>query len=424
MYIGVDLGTTGCRAILYEECGAQRNESYVTYPLITKSGRVGQNPEDWWNAVKKTVSEVSDASVKAICISTQGISFVPVDRTGGVLSNAVSWLDSSAQEETAGIDRRFGAGEIYRRTGKPLRAAYTLPKLIRFRREFPEVWKAADKFLTPLDFLNMRLTGFAVTDYTVASGTMLFSLDTRKWDDELLDYAELSQSRLPEVMEMGGEIGTLLPETADGLGLSCGCRVVMGGQDQKLAAVGAGIVPEVCTVSIGTASAVTKMSSSVAQGIPVFALNAVEDIAETSAATTGAAITWLSGILGKSYAQMNEMAERAALGAGGVRFSPRLDTGTVISGITLAVCAEDIVRALYEGICADIAECVKALGGAKRLIVFGGGAESDILCSILAKTANAEVGVSAVRETAARGAAMLASGMQIESAGIGRRYRC
>lgn len=385
MYIGIDLGTTICKAAAYDESGALQGEYRREYQLITNGGFIEQDANEWWRMAQEALAKLGG---KAVAISAQGISFVPVDREGNPLCNAITWLDRRAGEELQLLADRFGEEVIYQKTGKPMSASYTLPKLMWLKKNRPEIYERTYKFLMPLDFLNFKLTGNAVTDYTMASGTMLFNLRDKCWDSELLRFAGISVDKLPEVMCMGTEIGS---------------GVILGGQDQKLAAIGAGIAKGVCTVSIGTATAITKLDYMPEDNLPLFVFDDDHIAAEYSVAATGAMIKWLSGILGADYAEMDAMAEKAA---SGVKF----DLSGDISGLTLATKKGDIVRALYEGICREIKIGIEKLGGAEEIRVFGGGSKSEILCRILG-----DVKLCNTAETAALGAAMLASGYKIKA---------
>ena len=136
--------------------------------------------------------------------------------------------------------------------------------------------------------------------------------------------------------------------------------------------------------------------------------------------TTGAALRWLSRTLygSMSYKEMDALCEQSGPGAGGVTFESDLSVGGSISGITLSTTAADIIYALYEGVSRDISDAVSKLGGAKCLKVFGGGAKSDIWCHILARISGIPVEVLDTSETASLGAAILASGGKIASAGV------
>lgn len=430
-YIGIDLGTTGCKSILFDAAGATLAEFYQEYALIADGDIVEQDANLWWELVQKAVSTVAKAaegSVKALSISSQGISFVPVNEKGEPLSNAVSWLDTRARKELAEIGERFGEEDIYARTGKRLSPAYTLSKLMRCIRKAPELYQKAYKILLPLDYLNFRFTGNPVTDHSMASGTMFYNINTRDWDDELLAFGGIDRDKLPEIGVAGDFVGKLLPEVADALGLSPDVEVYLGAQDQKCAAIGAGIDEDSCTVSLGTSTAITKFQTQPmvdpAVKVPCFVLDETHWVSEFALSTTGAALRWLSQKLfdGKNYQELDRLAEEAPSGCNGVRFDCDLTADGAISGLSLSTTQGDVVRALYEGIGRSILDAVEKMGGAKRLLLFGGGSKSDIWCRVIAEVTGMPVCVLSTPETANLGAAILASKRTMPSAKIVKTY--
>ena len=263
MYLGIDLGTTGLKCVLFEKDGTVLAEYNEEYPLIFIDSFVEQDANLWWSnvvaAVKSLVEETGRDDVEALSISTQSISFVPVDEQGNTLYNSINWLDMRGTDECDEIRETVGEEKLFAKTGKHCDPAYSLPKLMWFKEMRPDVYKKAHKILFPLDYLNMKLTGRCVTDYTVAGGSMLYNIVDKCWDGELLEFSGIDKNKLPEVAVMGTDIGCILPDVAMEMGISEGCRVILGGQDQKIAAIGAGLEEGVLTLSFGTASAITKM---------------------------------------------------------------------------------------------------------------------------------------------------------------------
>lgn len=423
MYIGIDLGTTGCKTVMFDADGNAVCEYNKEYELIFDGDFVEQDANEWWRLVRKglqhVISKTGISNVKGISVSTQGISFVPVDRVGNTLSNAVSWLDMRAGVQCETLKNAVSESRVYGITGIFCQPDYSLPKIMWFKDNKPELYKKCDKILFPLDYLNMKLCGRAVCDYTIAGGTMLYDIHKKCWSSEIADAVGIDIKMMPEVGCMGDKIGLLKPEVCSACGIDEGCAVYLGGQDQKLAALGAGIADGVCTVSFGTATAISKITDS-CPNATLFRFDNDKYISETALMTTGAALRWLSRTFygSMSYKDMDALAEQSEPGAGGVIFKSDLSVGGSISGITLSTTASDIIYALYEGVSRDIADAVKMLGGAEKLKVFGGGAKSDIWCSILARICEIPVEVLATSETASLGAAMLASEGRLNSANV------
>lgn len=425
MYLGIDLGTTGLKCVLFETDGSVIAEYNEEYPLIFIDSFVEQDANLWWTNLVKAVRGLTEESgrhdVEALSISTQSISFVPVDKEGRTLYNSINWLDMRAVSECERLREKFGEATVFEKTGKHCDPAYSLPKLMWFRERRREIYDRCDKILFPLDYLNMRLCGRRVTDYTVAGGTMLYNIKERAWDEDLVAFSGIDTDKLPEVAVMGTDLGKILPEASEELGISEGCRVILGGQDQKIAAIGAGLSEGVLTMSFGTASAITKCHPEMIPDSPVsqFRLNDRSFVSEGVADTTGAALKWLSRMMGGlSYREMDALAEESCHGAGGVTASTSFAKGASFSGMTLSTTKGDLIRALYEGTCREIADRLRSMGGGEEIRVFGGGSKSDIWCRILADATGCRIVILDTPETASRGAAILASGGSILPAAV------
>ena len=166
LLIGLDLGTTGCKAVVYDDSGAALGESYLEYGLITLSDvMIEQDPHAWWDLTKRAIGLALAAScadrgaVRGLAVSSQGISFVLLDAEGQPLGNAINWLDGRATDECAEILARYPAETLFRATGKRAAPFYVLPKLLWIRKHQPEVWRQARSVLMGHDYLVYRLCG-------------------------------------------------------------------------------------------------------------------------------------------------------------------------------------------------------------------------------------------------------------------------
>ena len=433
--IGIDLGTTGCRCVLFDAELGQVGESYTEYPLIALSDtEIEQDAELWWSLTKAAikgalaVAGIPGGSVRGMAVSSQGIAFAPVDAAGAPLCNALSWLDARAKEELAEILGRIGPERIYGLTGKRASECFVLPKLLWLRRHRPEIYAAADKFLMAQDFLVQRLCGALVTDHTMATGTLLYELGAGRWSEELLGAFGIDRARLPALARAGSPVGKLRAEVADELGLGRDTIVAVGGQDQKCAALGAGAGVATATVSLGTACAITmtcgrpyadeRMRIPASSGL-FEGMWSAEGVLNTGAAC----LRWLRDCMfpNKDYAELSEMAERGSRRDAGVFFYPHLSGASSPTwhaegagsfyGLRLNSSAEDMVAALFEGIAFHIRLNLEAMadqGAFEELCLFGGGAKSATWCRIIADITGYPVKVPFTHETASLGAAILA----------------
>lgn len=434
--IGVDLGTTGCKSIVFDYNGNIVGQSYIEYSII-KTGDccIEQDADLWWQLVKKSISEaikdsgVSSEDVKAIGISSQGISFVPLDSNGNTLCNAINWLDSRPVVQTCKIREIFGDKDIYCRTGKRISPNYTLPKLMWLKEEIPGIYEKTDKFFMGLEYITYRLTGKVVTDYSMASGTMAFNVSTRSWDKEILDACGLDIGTLPQTSYAGILVGEIDPAVAAEMGLHRNMKVVLGAQDQKCAAIGAGIKEGIATVSLGTATAISSISRKPIfdskMRVPCFCLDEKRWILESVICTSGISLKWLKNTLFEhvTYGGMDRLAESAVPASNGLFFYPHMEGASTpywrndirgfMYGFTLSTSREDIIRAFLEGIAfqikinLDVQEEINSRQ-IDEIRIFGGGSNSELWCRIIADITGKAVSVLYTSEIANLGAAVLA----------------
>lgn len=436
LLIGIDLGTTGCKAAVYDESGATLGESYLEYGLITLSDvMIEQDPQAWWELTVRAIGLALEAAnadrsaVAGIAVSSQGISFVPVDGHGQPLGNAINWLDGRAVAECEDILQRRPAEALFRLTGKRAAPFYVLPKLLWIRRHRPEVWRRARRLLMGHDYLVYRLCGEQVTDHSMAGGTLLYDLHAQDWSQELLEEFDIPRELLPPVRWSGEPIGKLRRAVADELGLRPDVVVAVGGQDQKCAALGAGITDGVATVSLGTASAIVQVMDRPATDplmrIPTFAfVQPMRWVLEGVVGTAAGSLRWYRDTVapGVPYSTLDREAEAIPPGSEGVLFYPHLSGATspywlsaargTFHGLSLATTRGHLTRAVLEGVayqvCENLAVTAEIGGPAAQVILFGGGAKSALWRQIIAAVLGRPVSWTQTVETASLGAAMLA----------------
>ena len=424
MFIGIDLGTTACKAARFSARGEVLAQYHREYGLITRESFVEQDAQLWWQMVLEALRALADSQVQGISISTQGLALVAADAEGIPLGNAISWLDDRGEKAARQLEEKLGRDYIYQVTGKHCGGAYVLPKLMWMQQHQAEIYEKARWFLMPLDYLNLRLTGRALTDYTVAGGSMAYDMKNKRYDPALLQEAGVDREKLAPVACMGTPVGKLLPQVLKETGLPADCMVYLGGQDQKLAALGAGIDDATLTLSLGTASALTRLVKTTGQqsGISAFRFDEDSCSLEGVLNTSGGALKWLMELLGKTdYEQMNRLAQEAG-DAGGVVFQTDLAVGGSISNLKLGTTAGNLVYALMEGVGRAVGEMAEKMGGCERIVAFGGGARSDIWCRILANTTAKTLCIPETEETGILGAARLASQLLIPPAKIKKTY--
>jgi xylulokinase len=439
LFIGLDLGTTGCKSAVYDSDMVLHGESYLEYPLMTIApGWVEQDAECWWSlslsAIDASLAEVGDRrSVRAIAVSSQGLSIVPTDCNALPIAPAISWLDTRGDSEIEQIFQRYTPDELFHRTGKNLGGAYVLPKLLWLCRHRPELYERTYRFLLPMDYITARLCGRAITDHTMASGTMLYRLSSSMWDEDLARSFGIDVRKMAELGRSGEVVGELLPAVASRLGLSFDTKVVLGGQDQKCASLAAGIADRTVTVSLGTASAIEKLFHTPvldpAHEIPTFAyLFQGQWVCEGCVMTAGAVLRWFRDnfAMGSDYRVLDLQASTGSSVEDAIYFYPFLSgaateipealktraTG-VFYGLDLGSNPARATRAIMEGVGFQIGSqmerITQSFGGIDCIRLFGGGAKSRFWCQMMADITNLPVEVPTSVETASMGAALLAA---------------
>lgn len=440
IWLGVDVGTTGIRCVAFDSALQVLGSHYQECPpAYLAGGIVEQDPEEWIRASVKVIRTVVNAlsgtgRVQGISLSTQSITIVPVDEHGDALRPAISWLDQRGEEMLPALADLMPPDEVRRRTGKPWLGAYGLPKVMWLQRHEPDVMRRCRWLMGTMDYVLFRLTGRVATDHTVAGGTMLYNNALRDWDNDIVQMIGLDHEILPEILNAGSPAGPLSPHIASACGLPDGIPVAVGAQDQKCAALAAGLSQDTTTISLGTAAAIESLQSSAsttaAENIATFSYLFDQTwVAEGVVPTAGAAVRWFS----QTAAPTSSLTELGALAAAttptitGPLFLPFLSRIGVVSdterwpaepsgvfwGLTLDADPGDLFNAVLEGI---TFECVLLLQSMRpensleeeRLRLFGGGATSPVWCQLFADATQLPVEVPATHEMAATGAALLA----------------
>jgi xylulokinase len=314
---------------------------------------------------------------------------------------------------------RYGGDYLFETTGRKPASLY-FPQILHLKRRRPELYEKARFFLMAQDYLVYRFSGEALTDYTMASGTLCFDTGTRQWIGEFFDHYGVDPAKVPRVRPFGSPAGRLLPAVARELGLSEDTVVAVGMQDQKAAALGAGIGEGIMTLSLGTASAVSLLSpvkrTDRSGRVFCHAFDRGRWILENHVGASGASLKWLRNTLfpGLSYAALDDLALKSGPGAGGLRFRPALEAGEGgFTGLSLKTGPGDLARAVLEGVAFAVRRRVedqRALspGELREIRVFGGGAGSPLWRRILADVLGFPVTLPRTREASNLGAALCA----------------
>ena len=260
LLLGLDVGTTATKALLFDLNGRVVDSASQPYTLITPhEGWVEQDPEALWQAVITTIRSLTQQRkpadrILALCQSSQGGTTIPTDYAGVPVHNAISWMDLRARQDYELLKQRLGAEAIYTKTGWPLIAGLPLLHISWLRQNQPQKFNQTRHFLFVNDFIGLRLTGELCMNPSDASITQLFSVENCDWDDELIELAGIQREQLSPVYPSGYVFGSISASASAATGLPQGLPVVNGAHDQYCTAVGLGVTkPGPMQLSSGTA---------------------------------------------------------------------------------------------------------------------------------------------------------------------------
>ncbi len=395
MLLGVDLGTSSVKAALYDVGGKLLAERSAVYPTRRDGSLEEQEPSDWVAAVGELVSALTEHQrPNAMAFTGQMSGMLLLDESGAPLLPFLPWSDRRAEGEAQELASRFGGAEVYRNTGCRTVGSYPAAKLCWVKANRPEVWGRVRRISGAREYLSYLLTGEFVTDPSCAGATQLFDLDRQAWWAPMLRHVGVRPSVLPAVRAPWERLGMTIGRVP----------VAVGAGDGPCSSLGAGATePGDVVVSVGTSGVVRVLDRSPLlhpEGATTcYPLGPDLYFGTGVTGTAGAALDWAARLLGLGSAQdLEDLAEEAEPGAGGVIFVPDLTGGRTptwapgargsFSGLDLSHGRAELARAAIEGVALSLWLALEALktAGAKprRLLLTGGGSRSRLLGATLA----------------------------------------
>ena len=435
--LGLDVSTTGSKALLIDETGAvvashsTPNPISQPYPLWSE-----QDPADWWNGIvhsTRTVLEKIDdpGAIQGIGLTAQMHGLVILDADGNVLRPSILWNDQRTQAECDEITATVGPERLIQLTGNRALTGFTAPKILWVRKHEPDVYAKIAHVLLPKDFIRFKLTGEYKTDLAGASGTLLLNVAQRQWSNEVLKALNIPTEWMPKVHEGPEVTGVVNAEAAKITGLKAGTPVVGGGGDQSAQATGVGAVqPGTVALTVGTSGVVFAPLASYAyepEGRLHAFCHAVPGQWHFMGVMLSAAgsLQWYRDTLapGEDFGALTDEAAGIAPGAEGLIFLPYL-TGErtphpdplargAFVGLTARHTRAHMTRAVLEGVAFGLRDSFELIknsdaGLINEVRASGGGARSPVWRQILADVFNTPLVVAEAIEGAAYGAALLA----------------
>lgn len=433
-FVGIDVGTSATKAVLFNELGKIVATSSKEYDLIQKNnGWAEQRPNDWKNAAILTLKEVAlnvdPIKIKGVGISGQMHGLVLLDKELKPLCNSIIWCDQRTQKEVDQIIDTVGKEKYIELTLNAPNTSFTLSKLLWVKNNCPDIYDKIYKILLPKDYINFCLTGKFATDVSDASGTGYFDVTNRKWSKELLDTFEINENLLPKVFQSSNPIGNITKEISDITGLSTETVVVAGAGDQAAAALGNGIIKEnTASISLGTSGVVfTAIDEPVYDnlGRTHTFCHAVDDMWHIMGVTQGCglSVSWFKHNFADKYSYKELDDKASMISSDGVIFLPYLmgertphldsDCRGSFTGLSANHNCFNLYRAVIEGVCFSLKDCCDVIAetgiNMNSLKVCGGGANSNFWLQVLSDVLNNDLTVSDNAESGALGVAILSA---------------
>ena len=445
--LGIDIGTSGTKTVLFDTTGTAIASSTVEYPLYQpQNGWAEQDPADWWHASASTIRNVLNASginpydVAGIGLSGQMHGLVMLDDDGEVLRRSIIWCDGRTTEECKEIKEKVGSERLIELSANPALPGFTASKILWVRKLEPDIYAGCSQILLPKDYVRYRMTGEFATEVSDASGMNLMDIPKRCWSDEILDKLDIDKALLPCIYESCEITGSITAEFAAQSGLPAGIPVVGGAGDNAAAAVGTGVVKEgKAFTTLGTSGVIFAHTDRVLidpQGRVHTFCAAVPNAWTVMSCTlsAGGSLQWFrnrfcqaeietAGEMGiDPYLLMDMQAEKSPIGANQLLFlpylmgerSPLLDSNArgVFFGLSAIHQKRDMLRAVMEGVTFSQRACLDVLRsmgiGFDTMLACGGGGSSQFWRQMLADVYNCPVSTVVSREGGALGAAILA----------------
>lgn len=440
--IGVDIGTTSTKTVAFSEDGVIITEKAKEYPLYSEpAGTAEQDPDEIYEAVTSTVSAVvreiepKGCRIEAVSFSSAMHSLIALDQSGNPLTNSITWADQRSVNEAQELRSDAKGLDIYKRTGTPIHPMSPLTKLMWFKKNDPDLFEAAHKWVSIKEYVFFRLFQDYIVDYSIASATGLFHLKKLDWDDEALQLAGVNKNQLSRPVKTTHIVKGLQPEAVEKTGLSQSVPFIIGASDGVLANLGVGAVESGSVAcSVGTSGAVrTVVPRPLTDNegrLFCYALTEDQWVIGGPVNNGGIAYRWLRDNVfddlskegANPYEVLNKRAEKVEPGAGGLLFLPYLtgerapfwnaDLRGVFFGLNLNHTRSDMIRSVLEGVMFQLEMVVDTLKQSgvepKEFRVTGGFTKSTLWPQIMADIFEKDILVPEGGSSACFGSALLA----------------
>jgi xylulokinase len=437
--MGLDIGTSGVKALILSKTGKVISTANESYPLATpNSGWAEQNPTDWWQAVIEVIDKVIkkgniDADkIAGLSLSGQMHSSVFLDDKMEVIRPAILWSDTRTAKQCKEIIEKVGGlDNLINEVSNPALEGFTAPKILWLKENEPKNYKKINYVLMPKDYIRYKLTGEINTEVSDAAGTLLFDVKEQEWSKEIIEKLDLDYNILPTVLNSIDIAGQINKSTAEMTSLSLGTPVAAGGADNACGAVGSGIIKKGrVMVSIGSSGVVLAQSNQpkADQKGRIHLFNHAKPDSWYMMGvmlSAGMSFNWLKEKLFQDkldYNNLNQKAANVEVGSEGLIFLPYLygertphadaNARGVFFGISGRHQQKHFVRAVMEGVTFGLKDSLRLIEkqnvDIKEIRAIGGGAKSEVWQQIMADILGYPINLLNVEEGPAYGAALIA----------------
>src|SRR5580698_6546295 len=437
-FLGMDVGTSGTRAVLVDEQGrvvSSASEDHAPF-RTPHPGWAEQDPEDWWRAALIAIRDAIAAApaqrepIAGVGLTGQMHGAVMLDKDGVVLRPSLIWCDTRTQPQCDWLTAEIGYERLIELTCNPALPNFTLTKLLWVKEHEPEIFARIAHILCPKDYVRFRLTGKYAIDVQEASGTLLLDVTNRRWSLQVAAAAGIPEDWLPELFESPAVCAAISAEAASLTGLTAGIPVVAGAGDQGAGAVGMGILqPGSVSATIGTSGVVFAATANPIKDpkgrLHTFC-HAVPGRWHVMGVTqsAGLSLNWLRGTFfaGQSYDALSEVAAKVPAGSEGLEWAPYLlgertphldpEVRAAFAGIGVQHTAAHFVRAVLEGVAYSLQDTFALFAELSIPVtgirLGGGGARGPLWRRIQAAVYGHAVEVLTAEEGGAFGCALMA----------------
>lgn len=444
-YLGVDLGTTSTKAVLYKKNGEVISTHHAGYPLNSPTPSTAeQDPEEIFRAVIEAIkvtihkSKIEGDQLALVSFSSAMHSVIAVDKEGKPLTQCITWADSRATKWAKKIKNELNGHEIYLRTGTPIHPMSPLAKVTWLKEEQEEIFSAASKFIGIKEYVFFKFFDQYLVDYSIASSTGMFNLKKLTWDAEALKVAGISEEQLSELVPTTYYLKDLKEEYAMELGISPTTPFIIGASDGVLSNLGVNAIdPGVVAVTIGASGAIRTVTDHPVTDpkgrIFCYALTENHWVVGGPVNNGGMTLRWVRDELASAevetakrlgidpYEVLTKIASRVSAGSEGLIFHPYLageraplwnaNARGSFFGLGLHHKKEHMIRAVLEGVILNLFTVLLALeeviGKPKKIQATGGFARSELWRQMMADIFNQEVDIPESFESSCLGAVVL-----------------